>query len=244
MTYVPPQVPLNLAVADPQLPDVLAALRTSVMLGLNCHAVGTVRSFGEGVSNGAPTGMYVATVTVDYVQTFFERQADGTYLRRERPYPPVVDAPALMLGGGLTQLTMPVAPGDPCLILFNDRDLNNWYAGARGAPVATPRAHSFSDALVLVGFARTSRQSSTHALLTNGSAEVGVPASGAAQVRIANNLRTLAEVLGQLIDAVEGITVLPGTFNIGGTSVTGVSGAVSSTVDLEAARAAVDDLLE
>jgi Phage protein Gp138 N-terminal domain len=244
MTPTPPVIPLYLPTANPTLPDVLNALRTSIVVGMNCHAIGTVQSFYEAMPNGESNGLYCVTATLDYVQTTYQKLPNGTYQAVTEPYPLVIDAPVLMLGGGLTQVSVPVAKGDPCLILFNDRDLNNWFSGARNAPVATARAHSFADAIALVGFSRTPLQSSTHMLMTNGSAEVGVPSSGAAQVRIANQVTTLATALGSLITAIEGITVGPGSFNAGGTPVSGVSGALTSTTALEAARTLLNSLLE
>lgn len=245
MTYSPPTIPLNLAVADPQLQDVLTALRSNIILGLNCHAVGTVRKFGQGIANGSPNGLYVSTVTVDYSQTFFVRQPDNTYQAVQRPYPPLVDCPTVMLGGGAVSLELPVSSGDPCLILFNDRDLNNWFAGARSGPVASARAHSFADAIVIVGFARLATHSSTHGLLTNGNAEVGVPADPTdGHVRIANQVTTLYNALSDLINAIEAMTMTPGSFNVSGSPVTGTSGTLSSTAALEAVRTSLRGLLE
>jgi hypothetical protein len=46
---------------------------------------------------------------------------------------------------------MPIQEGDECLVLFNDRDMDNWYSGSSSSGVATPRLHSFSDGIILVG---------------------------------------------------------------------------------------------
>ena len=45
-----------------------------------------------------------------------------------RSYPVLTDCPVFSVSGGAGCLTMPVAAGDPCLVLFNDRDMDGWFA--------------------------------------------------------------------------------------------------------------------
>jgi Phage protein Gp138 N-terminal domain len=73
---------------------------------------------------------------------------DGTH----EPYPELHDVPLFTLSGGLYICTMPVAEGDPCLVIFADRCIDSWFAtGAQDAP-ADFRMHDLSDAFALVGF--------------------------------------------------------------------------------------------
>jgi hypothetical protein len=48
--------------------------------------------------------------------------------------------------------TFPVAAGDPCLVLFHDRDMDNWFVSGGAAAPNSIRMHSLSDGLVIVGF--------------------------------------------------------------------------------------------
>lgn len=142
-------VTTNLFPQEPQLKDLLdLALRQS-SLNLNCHAVGTVQEFNPATQ--------VASVTINYKKTINEPNVvTSIYAQKLVDYPLLVDAPVIALGGGGFCLTMPIAKGDECLVLFNDRDMDNWYAtGATGAAVDTGRAHSFSDAIILVGLRST-----------------------------------------------------------------------------------------
>lgn len=163
-----PTIPLNIPAADPDLKTLLDAFKTDIMLATNCHAIATVQSVSQN-SNGLLT----VSATVNYSRTYFVQQLDGTYLTQQVSYPLLIDCPVVVLGGGTASLTFPVAQGDQCLIMFNDRDLDNWFAGAKSGPVASARLHSFSDGIALVGFNINGTYSTTHAMLSNGSTQIG-----------------------------------------------------------------------
>jgi hypothetical protein len=235
-----PIVPVSVPFAEPSLKDLLDMHAKAIMLGLNCHAIATVQSF---TAQDATNGRAKLTATMNYSRTYTVQQADGSYVNETRDYPALVDCPAMFLGGGSTVLQMPVAAGDECIIFFNDRDINNWWAGANTGQVASPRLHSFSDGIALVGFGKWKVANATHAMLTNGTAQLGVPTSGGL-VRIANLTTTLYTCLSSLITAIEGIKMGPGTYTAGGSPVTGSSGVAVSTTALENARTALQSLLE
>jgi hypothetical protein len=196
---MPASIPANQASANPGLKDLLDVLHTNVLLSVNCHAVATVNTVPVTNNNG----LFTVNATMNYNRTYFIQQQNGTSVQTQN-YPMLVDCPLIILGGGFTSLTFPVQPGDQCLILFNDRDLNNWFAGARSGPVASANLHSFSDAIALVGFPTVGNYSSTHAVLSNGNAEVGILNSPTgSQVRIANDLTTLGTALGSLTSILE-----------------------------------------
>jgi hypothetical protein len=178
----------------------MSAVITNVMQQMNCHAIATVNSFTQNAN-----GLSTVNASMNYSKTYWQQQADGSYTPTLVNYPTLVDCPVIILGGGSTALTFPIQAGDQCLILFNDRDLNNWFAGARSGPVASARMHSFSDGIALIGFQTVSAYSSTHALLTNGNAQIGIGASNGL-VRIANQTTTLGTILVQLVTVLETLT--------------------------------------
>ena len=47
-----------------------------------------------------------------------------------------------------------VNPGDACLVVFADCDIDNWFNGDDSADPASGRLHSLSDAFAFVGFRR------------------------------------------------------------------------------------------
>jgi hypothetical protein len=84
------------------------------------------------------------------------------------PYPLLVDVPVFVLSGGAGYITCPISKGDPCIVLFNDRDLDPWFtAGTLGAPPNSTRMHSLADGIALVGI-----RPATNPIPSNGSAIV------------------------------------------------------------------------
>lgn len=137
------EIPNNLIPNDPELSDVLNYHRKGIFLDMNCHHVGTVQSFDA--------TQQTAKVTINYKRTYFQPNAQGVVQAVLKDYPLIVDAPVVSLGGGGFSLTFPIASGDECLVLFNDRDIDAWFAGSSSSPNPTARLHSFADAFILVG---------------------------------------------------------------------------------------------
>ena len=118
----------------PTLRSLLATFKQEVFEDLNCHAVGTITAFN-------------ATLQTASVQLSIPRVVNGKVI----PYPLLTDCPVFVPSGGGAALTFPIAAGDPCLVLFNDRDLDNWFTTGNMTPPNSNRMHSLSDGLVLVG---------------------------------------------------------------------------------------------
>lgn len=233
-----PQAPLT---TQYDLRDAFQLLKKEIFLSLNCHAIGTVQSFQANSvpgSNPALVGQ-TATATVNYQRTFFKidpvSQAYNPYLL---PYPLLVDCPVICLGGGTAALTFPIQTGDECLILFNDRNIDNWFNSNINSSPATARMHSFTDAIILVGLRSIahviSNYDTTRAVLRNGNALVGV---GTEKVKIANETTTLNTLIQNLITAIKAITTLNSD------STTGVIDAVSQT-NLGMIATQIEGLLE
>ena len=101
---------------------------------INCHQVGEIVSFDP------------ATQTAE-VKVKMSFLLNGKITE----YPLLLDCPCIILSGNLGRLTFPINKGDSCLVLFNDRDMDNWYSGGQTMPPRTDRLHDFSDAIALVG---------------------------------------------------------------------------------------------
>lgn len=137
------EVQQNLIPNDPELKDLLDLFKKDIFLSLNCHHIGTVESFDK--TN------QTCKATINYKKTFYEPNGQGVYRAVLKDYPVLVDCPVMFLGGGGYSLTFPVTQGDECLVLFNDRDIDNWFAGSSNSAVSTPRLHAYTDAIVIVG---------------------------------------------------------------------------------------------
>lgn len=186
-------LPYNNTPVLPQLKDLLNQLKQDILLSLNCHHIGTIQSFNS--------SLQTAVATINYQKTYFVlNTTTQQYENSLVSYPTLVDCPVIVLGGGTSSLTFPIQNGDQCLVLFNDRDMDNWYSGSTTGGVATPRLHSFADGIIIVGLRNLNNvlttYSTSHATLQNGTTQVGV---GPSTVKIANVTYTLNGVLQNLI---------------------------------------------
>lgn len=207
-----PTLNLSKNVADPDLIDILAQTKREVFLDFNCHALGTIQSFNP--SNTDVNGKMLpptVTVTLNYTYTVMKTNSAGVEDQVQIDYPELLDVPVIILGGGASALTFPITKGDQCLVLFHDRDIDNWYAGATSGPTATGRAHDIADGIALVGLRTPTNFDLNHAKISNGNAEVGI---ATAKVRIANSTTTLNPLLQNILtnlqnlaSAIEAITV-------------------------------------
>lgn len=126
---------------EPTLASVLKLHKEDVMYSINCHQIGEIVSFNP------------STQTAE-VQIKMLRMMNGEL----KQYPVLIDCPCVVLSGGNGRLTMPISAGDSCLVLFNDRDIDNWYSGGQSVAPRTERKHNFADAIALVGIRNRQNQ--------------------------------------------------------------------------------------
>lgn len=120
--------------AEPTLASLLELFKGNVMMEINCHQVGEIVSFDS------------STQTAE-VQIKMLKMQNGEL----KDFPILIDCPCVVLGGGKGVITFPIKQGDSCLVLFNDRDIDNWYASGQKMLPRTERKHNYSDAIALVG---------------------------------------------------------------------------------------------
>ena len=165
-----PEVSINQKMTDPNLMDLLNIFKKQMFFDLNCHHIATIQSFDP--------EKQTVSATINYKKSYLRRDADGIYKTVLLDYPILLDCPAVILGGGNAALTMPIAKGDQCLMLFNDRDIDNWFQSGQVGAVASARAHSMSDGFALVGVRSLANPltdyDSARAVLRNGTTLVGV----------------------------------------------------------------------
>lgn len=123
------------SIQNPDLAALLGQWRDQIFASLNCHQLGKIVSF--------EAAKQTAVVSLAVVRQVGNETTE---------YPLLVDVPLFVLRGGTAVLWMPIAVGDPCLVLFNDRDIDNWFATGAAAVPNSPRVHSLADGLALVGF--------------------------------------------------------------------------------------------
>lgn len=179
---------------EPKLYDVLNALRTQILINLNCVKIGQITAF------------YPASHTAD-VQILFQRVlTDGTI----SSYPKLLNCPVFTLQGGGSSLQFPISIGDQCIVLFSDRNIDSWYLNGNQQPPIDGRLHDLSDGIVLVGLnskASTAiaplSTTETRIILKDGTTKVGLQSG---KITVQNATVNLLTVLQLLITGILGAT--------------------------------------
>jgi hypothetical protein len=190
-------------IVEPTLIETLQALKSDVFKNLYCHVPGRIKSFD------------VAKKTASIQLLFSTQLPDGTTIN----YPVLVDCPVFTPQGGGGSFQAPIASGDPCLVVFADRNIDAWFQN--GSP-AIPfdqlhgqpgRMHDLSDGMCFVGF------NSLADALTNYSTDELRMIMGPAKIAISkatglltmgNGTTTLLTLLQNLCLVLEALTVQDG----------------------------------
>lgn len=188
------------SIQDPDLRALLQGLKTEIFAGFNCHQIGRIVSFDPDAQT-SKVSLIIQRVV------FNLEQAIGAGLQltpRVVDYPILVDVPTFVLSGGAAVITVPIAAGDECLVLFNDRDLDNWFETGAPAQPNTARMHSLSDGMALVGFRSKRNPVAAYSMTDLELRFAGGKISIAQKIRIANAATDLKTVFDQLITVLEG----------------------------------------
>lgn len=179
---------------DYTLSDVLNAHKRDILITMNCHAIGEIESFD--------TAKQTATVKISYSMQIYE---NNNLVQKD--YPILLDCPVMTYTGGGSGITMPIAQGDSCLVLFNDRDIDNWFQGGGSKILASGRVHSLSDAIIFVGIRPLDKviqnYDGTNPTIFNGETQIKIKSS---KILLENSSDKLGLLLAELIDTIKSIT--------------------------------------
>lgn len=140
--------PSNLHIETSDLLHLLGLIKNEIKTEINCHAVGTLQSFDPVSITGKVTFNYQKVLKKRNAITPAPNQFSDVVIA----YPILVRVPIVVLGGSNGQVTVPISQGDPCVVLFCDRDIDLWLEnGSISNPPNTDRLHDLSDAVALVG---------------------------------------------------------------------------------------------
>ena len=180
----------------PGMPDLVRTIRSEIFSSLNCCKIGKIISF-----NG--------TKKTAEIQIMFKRKIGD----KVEPYPLLVDCPIFTLQGGGGAVYMPVQAGDPCLVLFADRNIDIWYSTGNEAAPANQRCHDLSDGIAFVGINSLADSLADYPAdelrVMHGGARVAIKGG---QVNIQNATASLLEILQDMIDGIQGGTYSSGSF--------------------------------
>lgn len=232
--------PQNMKRVSYDLVDLLELHKKDILLSLNCHAIATIQSFD-------PVKQTVEA-TINYKKTSLRPGPKaGIYVPVTTFYPVLIDCPAIILRGGNAALTLPITKGDTCLILFNDRDIDQWFKSGQVGPVATQRLHSISDGIALIGLSSLANPLPDYdpdrAVLYNGEAKVAI---GPSLIEISNNLFTLNELLQELVTDVKNLVTQTAAITVTAFNVppSNAAAIIAVGVQLTATATKIGELLE
>ena len=133
-------VDANYAARNGDVLTLLEYFRVDILNRLKCHDVGVIQSFD--VVN------QTATISMAYKpQTAYQNEVN----QKVQDSAILIQCPIMVASGGKARLTFPITKGDQCLVCYNDKDLQNWFAYGVDNLLLTDSQHSYSDAIAIVG---------------------------------------------------------------------------------------------
>jgi len=206
--------PVSPIVVPPDLRSTLTSLKTEIFYDLNCHEIGEIVSFDP------------ATQTAS-IQLAVDIQDSQAVYR----YPLLTNCPVFVLSGGGGCITMPVTAGDSCLVLFNDRDIDNWYTTGNEAVPNSTRMHDLSDGLALVGFRNLSNKifgyDSTEVQIRNNTGKIAITADEG-KIKMSNDVGSLLNAMNKVILALTALN----TVKSGGSAATQITAAQTAVNEI------------
>lgn len=115
--------------------DIMTIAQDAIMSRINCHNVGRVIDFDKNTQ----------TCTVELMQI---KQFNEQFLTPA----PITQVPLIILGAGGGHITMPSPVGTICLLLFLDRNIDNFLETGEQYTPETSRMHDFTDCIALTTF--------------------------------------------------------------------------------------------
>lgn len=112
-------------------PQEREALKQELLSSLHCALPGTVVSFDPSTQTAEIQPAVKAGSTL---------------------FPVLPDVPVFFPGSRESAITWPLSPGDECLVILADADIDAWFESGEAAAPRSARKHSLSDAFAFVGF--------------------------------------------------------------------------------------------
>lgn len=121
----------------PDLNTTLDNFKAEIFRDMNCIKIGEVQSFDK-----ATASAQVKIKIKEWTDIDTNKSID---------YPVLNDVPVMILQGGGAWIEFPIKKGDPCLVFFNDRDIDIWWTSGNETTPNSLRRHDLSDCIALVG---------------------------------------------------------------------------------------------
>lgn len=194
---------------------VMEISQDAIMSRLNCHNIGRILEFDKNTQ----------TCTVELMQL-------KQFINQTIIPAPIVDVPLIILGSGGGHITMPNPKGTICLLLFMDRNIDNFLETGEQYVPETGRMHDFTDCIALTTFTTLANPIQNYdenaitifnTAIVEGLEQISSikiypdniqiqAADGAViglndKVSISNSSQNLGGLIKELITAIEGLTI-------------------------------------
>ena len=193
--------------AKPTQLEINQLLKTNIFSNLNCHNIGRILEFDSTTQ--------LCTVELMQIKQF----GDQAYTPA-----PITQVPLIMLGAGNAHITMPNPVGTTCLLLFLDRNMDNFMETCEQYMPDTARMHDFTDCVALTTFktlvdpiqdydeqaiSLLNKDTDQETSLKVYPDSVEVQTTG--KIKLANTVHNLATLMQSFLTACENITVATNT---------------------------------
>lgn len=198
--------------------DVMAIAQEAIMSRLNCHNIGRIIEFDSATQ----------TCTVELMQ--IKQFNDQAFIPA-----PITQVPLIIYGSDNSYITLPNPVGSVCLLLFLDRNIDNFLETGEQYMPETSRMHDFTDAVALTTFKTLANPIENYdenaitmyyktiinevlyeAVIKNAGNAINLKMTNgnnysqiniASKIKIENNNRNLYTLIGNLITAINNITI-------------------------------------
>lgn len=203
---------------EANLSEISQLLKDSVMSNLNCHNIGRIIEFDSATQ----------TCTVELMQ--IKQFNDQAFIPA-----PITQVPLIIYGSDNSYITLPNPVGSVCLLLFLDRNIDNFLETGEQYMPETSRMHDFTDAVALTTFKTLANPIENYddnaitmyyktiindvlyeAVIKNAGNAINLKMTNgdnysqiniASKIKIENNSQNLNTLIGNLITAISNITI-------------------------------------
>ena len=203
---------------EANLSEISQLLKDSVMSNLNCHNIGRIIEFDSTTQ----------TCTVELMQ--IKQFNDQAFIPA-----PITQVPLIIYGSDNSYITLPNPVGSVCLLLFLDRNIDNFLETGEQYMPETSRMHDFTDAVALTTFKTLANPIENYddnaitmyyktiineviyeAVIKNAGNAINLKMTNgdnysqiniASKIKIENNNQNLYTLIGNLITAINNITI-------------------------------------
>lgn len=184
-------------ISNPNLLDIFQLLKVDIFNNFNCHRIGKINIFNSSNQTASIELVDRATLPIS--------TGDGKILKT---FPLLVDCPVYVNKSNSGGFTRPIIVGEYCLVLFNDRNIENWFNNGGINELADSRTHNLTDCLIIPGIFSDSNPlgdyNNSATEMNLGSTKISLDS----KVGISNSSKSLKDLIEQLINALIALQVV------------------------------------